>query len=111
MLNLSDHSQLIHQQLSKLKELTDKLTSSTWGLESWLQSLGIGGWLRELIRGALVVLIKVIVILLVVPCLFQCLQRMFLHSVQSAWLIETQKGGIMEAQFGSQWNLLNTKIK
>lgn len=30
-MNLSDHSQSTHQQLSKLKELTDKLTSSTWG--------------------------------------------------------------------------------
>ncbi|NWZ29911.1 SYNA protein, partial [Asarcornis scutulata] len=62
-MNLNDHSQLIHQHLSKLKELTDKLTSM-WGLESWLQSLGIGGWLGEFIRGALVVLILVIVILL-----------------------------------------------
>lgn len=35
-MNLSDNSQSIHQQLSKLKELTDKLITSTWGLESWL---------------------------------------------------------------------------
>ncbi|KFQ67344.1 hypothetical protein N335_03496, partial [Phaethon lepturus] len=38
-MNLTDNSQMITQQLQKQKELTDKLKTSSLGLESWLSSL------------------------------------------------------------------------
>ncbi|KFQ89045.1 hypothetical protein N337_01923, partial [Phoenicopterus ruber ruber] len=38
-MNLSDNSQTVFQQIKKLKELSEQLTTSSVGLESWLKGL------------------------------------------------------------------------
>ena len=92
-MNLSDNSQTVFQQLKKLNELSDKLTTGSLGLDSWLKGLGITGWLMELIKGALIPLIAFVAILAVVPCLLQCLQKMISHSIRTVWLVGTKKRG------------------
>lgn len=66
-------AQMIFQQLKKLNELSDKLTTSSLGLESWLKGLGITGWLTELVKGVIILFIAFVAIVIVTPCLLQWL--------------------------------------
>lgn len=77
----------------KMNELSDKLTTSSLGLESWLKGLGITRWLTELVKGAIILLILFVAVILVIPCLLHCLKKMINDLLCTIWLVETKKKG------------------
>lgn len=107
-MNLSDNSQMVF--LKKMNELSDKLTTSSLELQAWLKGLGITGWLMGLVKGVLILLIAFVAVIVVVPCLLQCLQKMINHSIRTIWLVETKKGGIMGDPFGDKLELIDTAV-
>jgi len=93
-MNLSDHSESIHRSLQRLKEEVKKLQiddGCCW-IESLLSDWGISGWLKGLMKIGLI-LLCVICGLLIISCLLSCLQRALQRTVNTAFLVEKQKGG------------------
>ena len=100
--NLSDHSQSIHQRLAKLRENMKHITEGHDPFSDWLTRLGMGGWLQTLVKGVLIVLVGLLILMLLLPCLFQCLRRMLNSLVEpmfkkrGVWIAQKQKGGFVE---------------
>lgn len=46
-------------------------------------------------KGVLILLIVFVAIIIVAPCLLQCLQKMINRSMHTIWLVETKKGGTL----------------
>jgi len=93
-MNLSDHSESIHASIQKLKDGVSKLRQDdSW---DWLDKLfggwGLYGWLRSLVKTAVYALAVFIFLLLLLPCLLQCLQKLITRSVKRI-LIMQQEGG------------------
>ena len=49
-MNLSDHSISIHKQLSQLQENLNKIGYYTDPFSDWLESLGFGPWIRQILK-------------------------------------------------------------
>ncbi|XP_050769823.1 uncharacterized protein LOC127028044 [Gymnogyps californianus] len=96
-MNLSDHSESIHQSIQQLKEGVKKLqVDDGWGwMESLFSGWGISGWLKGLIKVGLILLCAICGLLLIIPCLLSCLQRALQRMVNTAFWVEKQKGGIV----------------
>ncbi|XP_072777815.1 syncytin-A-like isoform X1 [Taeniopygia guttata] len=96
-MNLSDHSQSIYKQLTQLKDNMKKLTVVDTPFDNWLNSLGFSGWVKDLIRFGIVLLFIFIVILIVIPCFLQCVQKLVSRAFTSAWVAQKEKEGIVAA--------------
>nr|XP_026654753.1 uncharacterized protein LOC113460564 [Zonotrichia albicollis] len=76
-INLSDHSQSIHAQLAELRRLTGILqVESGFGIDGWLSSLGLGSWLRSVVKVSIILGIIALLVVLILPCFCMCLQNM-----------------------------------
>jgi len=93
--NLSDHLESIHRSLQGWKEEVKKLQIDDG--QGWIESLfsdwGISGWLKGLMKIGLILLCVICGLLLIIPCLLFCLQRALQRMVNTAFLLEKQKGG------------------
>jgi len=94
-MNISDHSESNHRSLQRLKEeVKDLQIDDGW---DWIASLfndwGICGWLKGLMKIGLILWCVICGFLLFIPCLLSCLQRALQRMVNTAFLVEKQKGG------------------
>lgn len=103
-MNLSDHSQSIHAQISELKRLTGNLQVITSPLEGWFNWLGIPAWLKELLRMLLGPLLILLIILLFGPCICSCVINRFTSIADS--LFEKRGGDV-----GALKNISNSYVK
>ena len=98
-MNLSDHSKSIAQKLAALHKNMKHVTEGHDPFSDWLSSLGLGGWLQNIIKGALMVLTVLLVLVLCVPCFFQCLQGVMSNLIEcmfttnGIWIAQKQEGG------------------
>ncbi|XP_040465690.1 uncharacterized protein LOC121095233 [Falco naumanni] len=91
-MNLSDHSQSIHKQLSILRDNMKKLRESSDPFTDWLSSLGLSGWWITILEKIAVVIIIVLLLVLLLPCVMQCLQKLIANSVKRVLMVQ-QEGG------------------
>ncbi|XP_055576999.1 uncharacterized protein LOC129736823 [Falco cherrug] len=113
-LNLSDHSQSIHRQLEELRNRMHHVKEGSSGIDSWFASLGINGWLRDLLKQGLSVLLLIGLLLLLLPCILSCIRKLFERVTQS-FLVQKEKGGIVaewmrENGHGSMEGLCDTAL-
>lgn len=70
------------------------------GKASWLEDLlngwGLKGWLVSLAKGGLMMLIVILTILILLPCLFHCIQRMVTSAMKRVWIAQRKEGGFVE---------------
>jgi len=90
--NLSDHSQSIHNQLADLRKNLNAIQVES-GLTDWLKHLGISGWLADLVRQVITMFIMVVVVLLIFSCALQCIKKLTAKMMQGIWMAQKQKGG------------------
>lgn len=54
------------------------------------------GWVRSIVKIAIFfVLLNVIVLSLIIPCLFQCIQKIMQKAINQVFIVEEQEGVIM----------------
>lgn len=94
-MNLSDHSESIHKAIRRLDDMTKKLTYEDWGVDKCWNGWGITGWIKDLLKNGLIILIVVLVMLMFIPSILQCVQRTVEKSMKGLWLAQKQKGGIV----------------
>ncbi|XP_037985884.1 uncharacterized protein LOC119698248 [Motacilla alba alba] len=93
-MNLSDHSQSIHSQLSELRRLTGNLqVESGFGIDGWLKSLGLGSWLRSIVKVSIIVGIIALLVVLILPCFCICLQNMISAAFNQSMIVQQKNGG------------------
>jgi len=90
--NLTDHSQSIHEQLADLRKNLNPIQVES-GLTDWLKHLGISGWLADLVRQGMTMFIMVVVMLLIFSCSLQCIKKLMAKMMQGIWMAQKQKGG------------------
>lgn len=93
-MNLSDHSESIHASIQQLKIGVSKLRQDdSW---DWLDKLfgrwGLSGWLRSLVKTVVYALAVFVLLLLLLPCLLQCLQKLIANSIKRVLVVQ-QEGG------------------
>ena len=71
------------------------------GIDSWFASLGINGWLRDLLKQGLSVLLFIALLLLLLPCILSCIRKLFERVTQS-FLVQKENGGIVENWLAEQ---------
>ena len=101
-MNLSDHSESIHAQIGKLRDLTEHLqVSSGFGLDDWLKGLGLGPWVTSLLQHIITIGIVLLALILIVPCFFKCIQNMIASAMSRTWqtnlLAQKENGGSVES--------------
>ncbi|XP_072184209.1 syncytin-A-like [Excalfactoria chinensis] len=76
--NLSDHSESLHKKLEWLREHTNKIGIQKDPLGDWLEGWfgKIAPWFKQLLVMIVIGLLIFLALMLCVPCLFHCLQRM-----------------------------------
>lgn len=88
-MNLNDHS--IHKSIQDLKELSRELWQNQgwdpFGLFSWLGNFG--PWLRHIAGFVVIGLIALLMIMIYLPCLFPCIQRLINQSISQVMLTQT----------------------
>ncbi|XP_072186952.1 syncytin-2-like [Excalfactoria chinensis] len=106
-MNLSDHSVSIHKQLQTLHTLTNNLqVNSGFGLDDWLRGLGLGPWLTSLLQHLITIGLVLMAIILIVPCLFKCLQNALMRMIDSKYnaslVVQKENGGSLESVY-AEW--------
>ncbi|XP_054370412.1 uncharacterized protein LOC129046651 [Molothrus ater] len=106
-MNLSDHAQSVHSQLSELRRLTGNLqVESGLGIDGWLKSLSLGSWLRSIVKVSIVVAIVALLLILILPCFCICLQNMVRKMITTAFnqtmLVQQKNRGNVES-FLDNW--------
>lgn len=91
-MNLSDHSQSIHKQLSILRDNMKKLRETSDPFTDWLSSLGLSGWWVTVLEKMAVIIIVILLLILLLPCVLQCLQKLITNSVKRVLMVQ-QEGG------------------
>lgn len=98
--NLSDHSQPIHTSIQALRYCTSE--SQVDDSLDWLEHLfgdwGLSDWIRNLVKVSIYALGIILCVVVIVPCILQCLQR-WIKSVKKILLVQN-KGGNMGEQMG-----------
>ncbi|XP_054373745.1 LOW QUALITY PROTEIN: uncharacterized protein LOC129046998 [Molothrus ater] len=95
-MNLSDNSASIHKKLKQLQDNMNKLTVNDWGLDEWFKGWGITRWLKDMVKGILLVLVVIILLLCVIPCIIKLVTRLVEKTVKRVWLVqEEEEGGIV----------------
>lgn len=89
-MNLSDHSVSIHKQIAELRERIHNVQEGMDGLDGWLASWGITGWIKDLLKQGILILLVICVLLLTIPCILQCLQKSITASVNKIFLVQAQ---------------------
>jgi len=102
-MNLSDHSQSIHQQLAVLRERTEHITYNTSPFDSWLTSWGLSGWIRELIKQGIVISVAIIMFLGIVGCALSCIKKLMFKVFNQAWIAQNKEGGFVEDEALKDW--------
>ncbi|XP_063280461.1 uncharacterized protein LOC134565030 [Prinia subflava] len=92
-MNLSDHSRSIHHQLAQLRDNMKHLVVENTPFDNWLKSWNLTGWIVDLIRFGIMIFIAVIVVLIIVPCLIQCMRKLASCALTSVWIAQKEKGG------------------
>jgi len=95
-MNLSDHSESIHGNIQKLKNGVSKLCQdNSWDwLDKLFEGWGLSGWLRSLVKTAVYALAVFIFLLLLLPCLLQCLQKLITRSVKRILIVQQEEGDV-----------------
>lgn len=73
--NLSNHATSVHSQLQWLKEHTKSITVTQFPFDSWLQKLGLGPWMRNILMMIAGPLLLLLAICISGPCIAQCLSQ------------------------------------
>lgn len=94
-MNLSDHSASIHRKLKQLQDNMKKLTGNEWGLDEWFEGWGITGWFKDIVKGALLLLVVIIVLLCVIPCMMKLVSLLEENMVERVWLVQEEEGRIV----------------
>lgn len=85
-MNLSDHAVSIHTKIKQLQQGLHLLKKEDGlGIENWLKGLGIGPWLRSLIMYAIGFLGVILLLLLLLPCILNCIRGMITNATQKIW--------------------------
>ena len=95
-MSLSDHSESIHASIQRLRDGVSHLQQSdTW---DWLDKLfsgwGISEWLRSLVKTIIYALVAFLFVLLLIPCLLQCLQKLITHSISGVLFVQQEGGDV-----------------
>ncbi|XP_050174848.1 uncharacterized protein LOC126641811 [Myiozetetes cayanensis] len=93
-MNLSDHSVSIHKQLEQLRERIHHVKEGSSAFDDWLSSLGISGWLKDVLRQGLTVLVVGVLILLLLPCCITCARISINRSINAVF---KKRGGSVGA--------------
>ncbi|XP_074392078.1 syncytin-2-like [Zonotrichia albicollis] len=101
-MNLSDHSVSIHSKIKELQQgLHNLKEEESFGIDEWLKSLGLGPWLRNLVIYAIGLLGVILLFLLILPCVFNCIQNMVSRTIAKTWqanfLAQEENGGNVES--------------
>ena len=99
-MNLSDHSKLIHKQLSKLQQNLNAIKVES-ELSDWLSHLSICGWLSDLVKQGIVILVTILTMLCIFGCLISCAIKVVKKMFNGIWVAQKQKGefvGFLEKQ-------------
>jgi len=102
-MNLSDHSQSIHQQLAVLRERTEHIMYNSSLFDSWLSSWGLSGWIRELVKQGIIILVAIIVCLGIVGCASSCMKKLMLKVFNQTWIAQNKEGGFVEDEALKDW--------
>lgn len=100
-MNLSDHSVSIHTKIKELRNGLNKLKEEEGlGLDEWLKGLGLGPWLRNVVIYVIGLLEVILFILLLLPCVLNCIQGMIQRAIDKTWkthlLVQKENGGNVE---------------
>lgn len=101
-MNLSDHSTSIHAKLKELRLGLNSLKEEEGlGIDEWLKSLGLGPWLRNLVIYAIGILGVFLLLLLILPCFCNSIQKMVSRMIEKTWQtnlfsLKEKKGGNVE---------------
>uniref|UniRef100_A0A6G1RXE9 Uncharacterized LOC107050476 n=1 Tax=Hypotaenidia okinawae TaxID=2861861 RepID=A0A6G1RXE9_9GRUI len=95
-MNLSDHSESIHASIQQFKDGVSTLRQDD--IWDWLDKLsggwGLSGWLRSLVKMIVYALAILILLLLFLPCLLQCLQKIVSRSMKKVLFVQQVGGGV-----------------
>lgn len=97
-LNLTSHSESIHKSIAWLKQHTSKIQKETSVFDDWLRNLfgDIPGWLNELIKEGLKILLLLVVMILCISIAFSCIKKVLTKMMNQVWVAQKKKGGIVE---------------
>ena len=97
-MNLSDHSVSVSQSIQQLRKEVQKVTENVvvLVLDGLFSQWGIRGWLKGVLRTGLLILAIIIIALSILPCVLSLLQRALQRTIPMAYLVQKQKGGIVE---------------
>ncbi|XP_041884045.1 uncharacterized protein LOC121664654 [Corvus kubaryi] len=101
-MNLSDHSQSIHRQLLELQDAFQKIQIHTDSFSEWLSLLSLTGWLGNLVQERLRLLATLVTVAIIICCGFGCIRKALEKVVHQAWLVQEEKGGIVEQWLSEQ---------
>ncbi|CAN8219696.1 unnamed protein product, partial [Coccothraustes coccothraustes] len=73
-----------------------KLTVNDWGLDEQFEGWGITGWWKDMVKGALLVLVVIIILLSVIPCIIKLVTCLVKNTVKRVLLVqEEEEGGLV----------------
>jgi len=93
-MSLCDHSKLIHQQLSELRKNLNAIKIES-GFTDWLSHLSIHGWLSDLVKQGIAMLVTILIMLCIFGCLISCAIKVIKKMVNGTWVAQKQKGGFV----------------
>jgi len=92
-MNLCDHSKLIHQQLSELRNNLNVIKIES-GFTDWLSHLSIHGWLSDLVKQGIAMLVTILIKLCIFGCLISCAIKVVKKMFNGIWVAQKQKGDL-----------------
>lgn len=101
-MNLSDNSLSIHANIQALRDSVTKLrvVDDSDCLGHILGGQGLTGWLKHLAKTGIYILAILLLMMICLPCVLQCIQRLIDKSTKEILLVE-KKGGHVEIQLES----------
>lgn len=101
-MNLSDHAESIHKRIKHIQDKLHQLSEEDgWDLDKWLKGLGLGSWLRMLIKYVAVILGVLLGLTTLLPCILNCIQGFIKKTIDgmcSANLaFQKENGGSVES--------------
>ena len=98
-MNLSDHSESIHNQLQWLKQHANQIQQNQGFLDGLLTSLfgNLPTWLKGLIVEGLHICIVLVVVGIIICICFSCLKKALSRMINYTWLAQKQERGIVES--------------
>lgn len=97
-MDLNDHSRSIHAEIQQLINHSQKIKEDKgfFGLDGLVSELGLGGWIKSMVKTLFLLLIMVLVGLVLLSCAITCVKRiMFKATTLSMISHKENRGGVV----------------